>query len=226
MSGTRHLASAPLTFLFGSRKALNTKEERNLYEPFVKLANSALVKLRGLTIDGLRPSEEDIIFHVSDDRTITGRHKAANTMRKPDVVILSWNDARKSMPEGHRDVLWDHIAEYVAWQKPHHPFKWPWIYVPLEFKPLKKGEELTPEPTKKDDGEEDEEEEFADVPVRRIPGDATMDVETEEAVRGSPSKSKAVPRSQRSGPVSRTARYSDAPGTFVSHAITPLALSC
>ena len=84
-----------LTFVtaFGS-KSLSTTYEPDMYRPFAEALNYALKCVSNVQVDGLPEFKAHIVF-VPCNKPIPSNRKVPGSLFKPDLVILSLQDARK-----------------------------------------------------------------------------------------------------------------------------------
>jgi hypothetical protein len=106
-----------------------------MYKPFIEAANYALCELSTLNVPGLVPSkagdDHEIIFHQNDPSHIYQTHQGEQSLRKPDIVIVSKASAMK---------VWNCKPGEVykkALEKPKKKFEWKELRTTLEFKKTK-----------------------------------------------------------------------------------------
>ncbi|KAG1748447.1 uncharacterized protein EDB91DRAFT_879466 [Suillus paluster] len=81
----------------------NCTLENGSYIHFIQAANAALLELRSLKVSGLRDytrnDDTDIIFH-HNDYPIFQTHQGATSLRKPDIVVVSYKTAKGKSGKG------------------------------------------------------------------------------------------------------------------------------
>ena len=77
-----------LCSLLTSFSSTTAKNEKDLYDPFVKLSNTALQCLKLLEIEGMRKTIQDLSFHVNDPNCLLQSHNGKKSKCKPDIVIF------------------------------------------------------------------------------------------------------------------------------------------
>ncbi|KAG2745719.1 hypothetical protein P692DRAFT_201774918 [Suillus brevipes Sb2] len=114
---------------------LDSPNEQGMYKPFIEAANYALCELSTLNVPGLVPSkagdDHEIIFHQNDPSHIYQTHQGEQSLRKPDIVIVSKASAMK---------VWNCKPGEVykkALEKPKKKFEWKELRTTLEFKKTK-----------------------------------------------------------------------------------------
>ena len=119
--------------------------EKDRYQPFVKLFNLALQKLRSVKVPNVRSANDDlgILFHRNDPKRIKGYHNGDVSDRSPDVVVVSLAAARDA--SNSIKMQWRH-ATGPAPEQPLIAFEWSQILCVFEFKRVAKT--LTPPPLK------------------------------------------------------------------------------
>jgi hypothetical protein len=114
--------------------SVNSKNEQGMYEPFIRAANHALCKLSELDVPGLVPSEAgddlEILFHQNDPSYIYQTHQGEQSVRKPDIVIVSKASAMRVGDCQASDVY----DSEKALKKPGKNFEWKELRTTLEFK--------------------------------------------------------------------------------------------
>ncbi|KAH0829145.1 hypothetical protein J3R83DRAFT_2639 [Lanmaoa asiatica] len=118
-------------------KLNSCKRENELYPLFVTAANVALLYLRDLKIDGLRPAKDDdssICFHVHDPLTLTQSHQGQLSERKPDVVIVSQSDAYNANASEGQILFWQDMLLTVLTKAPEKSLDWRNVRTFVEFK--------------------------------------------------------------------------------------------
>ncbi|OAX31445.1 hypothetical protein K503DRAFT_777572, partial [Rhizopogon vinicolor AM-OR11-026] len=120
---------------------INAPTEVPSYEPFVRFVNHALTQLREVNINGIITSkaaedseyiEGGIIFH-HNDYPIKQKHQGVDTIRKPDVVVVSYESARSAMKDGKKAKRTQLYSD-IACKKPGNNFTWPVVLSTFEFK--------------------------------------------------------------------------------------------
>src|SRR5947209_11105715 len=121
--------------------SINAPTEVPSYEPFVRVVNHALTQLRDMNINGIITSkaaddseyiEGGIIFH-HNDYPIKQKHQGVDTIRKPDVVVVSYESARSAMKDGKKAKRAQLYSD-IACKKPGNNFTWPDVLSTFEFK--------------------------------------------------------------------------------------------
>ena len=84
----------------------STKElarEELYYAPFVRTFNRALLYLDTCAFPSLRPPPGtfDILFYRNDPKTLHGAHGGPDSLRKPDVVLVSYGSAMRAGKDDH-----------------------------------------------------------------------------------------------------------------------------
>ncbi|OJA20354.1 hypothetical protein AZE42_12668, partial [Rhizopogon vesiculosus] len=120
---------------------INAPTEVPSYEPFVRAVNHALTQLRDVNINGMITSkaaedseyiEGGIIFH-HNDYPIKQKHQGVDTIRKPVVVVVSYESARSAMKDGKKAKRTQLYSD-IACKKPGDNFTWPVVLSTFEFK--------------------------------------------------------------------------------------------
>ncbi|KAG2337730.1 hypothetical protein BDR05DRAFT_1045369 [Suillus weaverae] len=151
----RHLRSLRLTPL-SSRDA---PTEPKSYDPFVRAANCALLQLSKVDVPGIPAFKDDdntnILFHTNDPSLMYQTHQGAQSERKPDVVIVSYQTAWDAMSKEMQDDLDNNqdkgkgkqkemkqgkekVFMEIACKKPHGDFQWMDVRSTVEFKRTRK----------------------------------------------------------------------------------------
>lgn len=101
---------------------LGSTNEQGMYKPFIEAANYALCELSTLNVPGLVPlkaeDDHEILFHQNDPSHIYQTHQGEQSLRKPDIVIVSKASAMK---------VWNCKPGEVykkALEKPKKKFEW------------------------------------------------------------------------------------------------------
>ncbi|KAH0825992.1 hypothetical protein J3R83DRAFT_7461 [Lanmaoa asiatica] len=106
------------------------KYETELYPRFTRAANTALICLRNLAIDGLRDAPkkdtDQLFFHVGR-RQIAQSYQEQRSIRKPDVVLVSAADFKS-------DSATDSKRSDDADKSPKKNFQWRSVRAAVEFK--------------------------------------------------------------------------------------------
>lgn len=128
---------------------INSAGEVPSYAPFVGAANRALLQLSALNVPGLvgpKDSEDhqNIIFH-HNDKPVRQLHQGVESCRKPDVVIVSWDTARKAKTDGDLYCKQDLYTKLVC-SKPDGNFQWKDVLSTIEFKYTKRRPGFCPPP--------------------------------------------------------------------------------
>ncbi|KAG2363000.1 hypothetical protein BDR07DRAFT_1405681 [Suillus spraguei] len=112
-------------------KFCNRTGENPSYTDFVQAANWALRGLEKVNVPGIPVFKDDdtkILFHVNDPSLIHQKHQGKTSIRKPDVVVVSYESARDAMLEGQSDIR-------ICVQKPaEENFQWTNVRTTFEFK--------------------------------------------------------------------------------------------
>ncbi|KAH7909633.1 hypothetical protein BJ138DRAFT_206512 [Hygrophoropsis aurantiaca] len=120
-----------------------TQRELRRYAPFTVAANTALMCLGDINIPGIRAPKaandhQNILFQRHDLKGIVQVHKSYKSVRKPDVVVLSWEGAREGHPGGQgKDKATHFLVD--AQENPIKSAKWRDVRCAIEFKAKKKG---------------------------------------------------------------------------------------
>jgi hypothetical protein len=117
--------------------SVDSSSEVPSYEPFVRAANYALHKLSKLKLAGIiahdnDDDESDIIFH-HNDMPVKQKHQGVESMRKPDVVVVSYGSARGVLKEKMNPTK-SKVFDDIACKKPAGRFQWADIRLTFEFK--------------------------------------------------------------------------------------------
>jgi hypothetical protein len=75
---------------------------------------------------------QNILFH-HNDKPIRQRHQSVESCRKPDVVVVSWDTARKAQADGDLYCKKD-LYTQLACKKPTGNFDWKDVLSTIEFK--------------------------------------------------------------------------------------------
>jgi hypothetical protein len=148
--------------------------ETDSYGHFARAANTALLRLSFVDVPGLPSSKahddsSNILFHRNDPMPICQTHQGAESKRKPDVVVVSYQTAARSNkkkgggrkkvgnrkkakggkePESGKEE--DDIYTEVASKAPQKNFEWADVLSTVEFKRSNNANKtMKPPPTSK-----------------------------------------------------------------------------
>ncbi|KAG9031457.1 hypothetical protein FRB95_002703 [Tulasnella sp. JGI-2019a] len=103
---------------------------------FVGLANTALERVKSLNFPGTQ--DQDILFHVNHQQSVSYQDDNANVKHIPDVVVVTLTAALEARQPDSVEKTWDDVALITAKRPPHKAFEWKDIRFALEFEPINK----------------------------------------------------------------------------------------
>jgi len=113
------------------------------YRPFVYAFNHSLRALHDIDVPLRESSDLGLLFHRNDPKPIIATHRGEISERKPDIVLVSLDTARRGLDDG--DIgCWDDFALKTAGNSPQLDFQWEGPYSVAELKRVKS--KLSPPP--------------------------------------------------------------------------------
>ncbi|KAG1772481.1 hypothetical protein EV702DRAFT_1033620 [Suillus placidus] len=114
----------------------DVESEKPSYSGFVQAANTALRALEKVKVPGIpdfnNDEETKILFHVNDPAIISQTHQGKKSIRKPDIVVVSYESAAGIIPEGKSTNVYQSACKEPT--QDHENFQWTQVRTTLELK--------------------------------------------------------------------------------------------